>query len=244
MKKIFAVMLALAMLLSVAAFAEEADFQGVWYLVEMQGGGESYTPADFGVSMTMELKEDGTAQSDSAMGGEVETDVGTWAMEGDAAVVTINDTPVTFSLQDGMLVATEDEMTMIFSREEPEVEIYTPAAVVDVEPAAFEGNWIAVKYGFDGTYVDAAAVGMDMTAEFNGSELLLTGMLGSDTPFQMTFDDAEVGAYHFFTEDESQMITAIEAEMLEDGNLMVTLTVSGDMILIMAPAEAVEEPAA
>ena len=241
MKKIFAVMLALAMLLSMAAFAEAADFLGIWFLASMEMDGATYSPADFGMSMMMELREDGTAYSEQAMGEDSQVAEGTWAQDGDAIVVTIDDSPASFTLQDGQLVAEEEGQIMVFSREPVEAEVYVPAAVVAAEEADFNGAWTAFKVGMAGVYYDAAMIGMDMNAEFTDGSLLLTGFFGSDTPIPMTFAD---GAYSFETSDESEMFAAIRAEMLEDGNLQVTMTAAEDVVLIMAPAEEEEEPAA
>ena len=60
MKKLLAVMLSLAMLLTAAAFAEEADLLGIWYLTGVGTEVGTYSPADFGMSMSIELNEDGT----------------------------------------------------------------------------------------------------------------------------------------------------------------------------------------
>ena len=68
MKKLFAIVIALAMLLSAAALAEAADYTGVWYLNAMEAEGESYSPATFGIEMSIELKEDGTAAGTTASG--------------------------------------------------------------------------------------------------------------------------------------------------------------------------------
>lgn len=242
MKKFFAVLLTVAMLLSAAAVAEAADFLGVWYLVELQADGESFSPADFGMSMSLELKEDGTAQADSVMGGDPEAQAGSWTQKGDAIVVTIDDSPVTFTLTDGQLIAADEEMTMVFGREAPEAEIFTPAEPVAAVEADFEGSWTAFKYGYEGHFMDAALVGMDMAVEVKDGSLLLSGFFDSDAAIPMTFAD---GAYAYSTDDESEMFSAIRLQKLADGNLMLTLTAGGDMVLILAPADAAaEEPAA
>ena len=242
MKKLFAVLTVLAMLLSAAAIAETADFLGIWYLVAMQSDGETMNPADFGMSMIMELKEDGSVQAETAMGEEADPQEGTWAQDGESIVVTIDGDPASFVFQDGQLVGTDEAMSMVFGREPAEGEVYTPAEVVAAEEADFEGAWTAVKYGADGLFMDASLVGMDMGAEFKDGGMQLSGFFGSDTAIPMTFAD---GAYSFATDDESEMFASITAEMLEDGNLKVTMSTGEDeIILIMAPGAAAEEPAA
>lgn len=238
MKKIFAVMLALALLLSLAAVAEAADFLGVWYLSEVREDGQSYSPADFGMSMSIELLEDGSAVGKSAMGADAQELSGTWTQDGDTITVIIDDEAMAFTIEDGTLVSGGDGAQMVFGREAVEVEIYTPAAPVTAEEADFAGTWTAIKYGFDGTFYNADVMGVDdMTAEFTDDGLLLTGMFGSDEPFPVTFAD---GMYSFETDDENQMFSSIKAQKLEDGNLMLTMEISGEMVLIMAPAAAAE----
>ena len=61
MKKLFAVVIALAMLLSAAAVAEATDFTGMWYLNNMEMEGMTVSAAEFGMEMTFDLKEDGSA---------------------------------------------------------------------------------------------------------------------------------------------------------------------------------------
>lgn len=240
MKKLIAVLL-IAGMLSTAA-AEGADFLGVWYMFEMQEDGESHSPADFGMSMSLELKEDGTVRADYVMGSETESDEGSWALDGDAIVVTIQGTPMTFTLQDGQLISRDDEMSMSFGREPVEVEIYAPAEPVAAGEADFEGSWTAIKYGMDGVYYNTAVFGMSINAEFKDGSLLMTGIYGSSRPYPMTFAD---GAYTFSTEDDGEAFSAIGLQKLADGNLMLTLTTGSVIVLILAPADAAaEEPAA
>ena len=84
--------------------------------------------------------------------------------------------------------------------------------------------------------------GVDTRAGLSDGCARLTGFSGSDTPIPLAFAD---GAYSFSPEDESQMIAVIAAEMCGDGNLKMTLDFGlNEMVLIMARAEAVGEPAA
>ena len=115
MKKAFAAFLILSMLLTAVAVAEAADVTGTWYLVEMREGEQSINPADFGMSITMQLNEDGTAILDSSI--ETEPQNGTWSMDGETIVVVDGDgQPMNFVQQDGQLVADEDGHGMIFGR--------------------------------------------------------------------------------------------------------------------------------
>ncbi len=239
MKKLFAVIIALMMLLSAAAMAESADFLGDWYLIGIESEGTTYSPGAFGMSMSMTLNEDGTAYVESVQGSDPEASEGTWILDGDALTVTIDDDePQTFVLVDEMLVTEDEDSVMVFGREPEEIEVYTPAEVIEAEETDFDGSWTAFKYGMDGVFMDAATIGMDMDAEFDGDSLLLTGFLGSETPYTMTFADS---AYSFETDDESQMIASIKAELLEDGNLQLTMTFTdSNIVLIMAPTEAAE----
>ncbi len=238
MKKLFAVTLALMMLLSAAATAESADFLGDWYLTGIESEGTIYYPSDFGMSVSMTLNDDGTAHIEFHQGDQSEPREGTWVLEGDAAIVTVDDEPQTFVLADGTLVS-EGDSGMIFGREPVEIEGYTPAAVVEAEEADFFGSWTTFTYGTDGVFMNAAATGMDMVADISEGSLLLTGILGSETPYSISFAD---NAYCYdITDENGETVTIIKAEMLEDGNLQLTRLFFGtEYVLIMAPTEAAE----
>ena len=249
MKKLLAILLAMAMLLCAVALAETVEaveeaaepdpaeaFVGVWYLNEMQMEGMSISPASFGVEMTIELKADGIAVGNSVQGEEVENKEGTWAVEGDTVTVTIDDEPMVFTVQEGNLVADSDGMVMIFGTEKVEAEIFEPAAArTDAAEEEFAGAWTAFKINMDGTYMDAALLGEEITATIEGTTVTLNGFLFDGDAFETQYAD---GALAFSVEDpESALIAGIKAQLLEDGTMALTITASEDLVLIMNRAE-------
>lgn len=232
MKRVFAILMALCMLLSAAALAEAADYAGVWYLTTMESEEGSFAVADFGMEMSMEIKEDGTVATE---GNLTEGQEGTWVVEGEGITVTIDDSPMTFVLKDGSLVGEEDGQTMIFGREK--VEGYAPAEVkADATEADFAGNWSTYKYGFDGAYMDAATVGIDITAAIEGTTITLNGFYFDNTVIEAAFAD---GALTYTAADpDNEIAAAVTAQMLQDDTLCLTLSTDGEMELIMTRAEA------
>ena len=211
-------------------------FVGVWYLNEMQMEGMSISPASFGVEMTIELKADGIAVGNSVQGEEVENKEGTWALEGDTVTVTIDDEPMVFTVQEGNLVADSDGMVMVFGTEKVEAEIFEPAAArTDAAEEEFAGAWTAFKINMDGSYMDAALLGEEITATIEGTTVTLNGFLFDGDAFETQYAD---GALAFSVEDpESALIAGIKTELLEDGTMALTITASEDLVLIMNRAE-------
>ncbi len=243
MKKAFAALLILSMLLSALAVAEAADAAGTWYLIEIQSEGQSLSPADLGMSMTLELKADGTVTATTSMDDEVGE--GTWEANGDKVTITINDDPQEFTLADGKLTADEDGMIMVFSQEEPAANAFTPAAAVEAEEADFAGVWTAERIGLEGQYYPVSILGADVTATIEGTTITLDGFMFSNTSMPLEFADGKLSFSG--SDDESGITMGITATLLEDGMLALDLDAgeSGAFTFYMNRAEASEEaPAA
>ena len=237
MKKLFAIVIALAMLLSAAALAEAADYAGVWYLNAMEAEGESYSPATFGIEMSIELKDDGTVVGISSMGGgEAEPQAGVWEIDGDHVNVTIDDSTLAMTLEDGALIGESDGQKMVFGREKVEVEVYVPAAPkADATVEDYAGKWVSAKIGTEGIYMDAAALGLDFTAAIEGTTITLDGILFPSEAIEATFAD---GALTYAVEDpENALLAGLTAQLLEDGNMSMVVTFSDSMEFILEPAE-------
>ena len=225
MKKIFAVALALVMLLSVAAFAEAANYTGIWYLNEIDFGGTKLAPAAMGMDMTFELKDDGTAVATSPNEeGAMEEANGSWTLEGEALTVTIEDSPMAFTLVEGNLVADSgDGMVMTFGREKVEAEVFVPAAPkADAAEADYAGNWTATQLDMDGMFINPALVGMDTTAVIEGTTITLNGaFLFENEAFEAELKDGKL-VYAAANPDEV-MVSAISVQALEDGSLNLVI---------------------
>ncbi|MBE5804623.1 MAG: hypothetical protein E7316_08950 [Clostridiales bacterium] len=158
MKKIVAVLLALALCMSVA-LAETVAVTGTWYLNQVSVDGTSMAPAALGMEMTMTLNEDNTASMD-AMGEVVE---GTWAMEGESVVITFEGDPLAFTLVEGNLTAELSGATMTFGKERTEVEIFTAGeAKADAVMADYNGTWNATLVDMLGMQLPMADMGTSM----------------------------------------------------------------------------------
>ncbi len=237
MKKLFAVVIALAMLMSAAAFAEAADFSGMWYLNNMEMEGMTLSAAEFGMEMTFDLKADGTVDAHQARGGESDDKQGTWTAEGDNVTITVEDEPMVFTLTEGNLVADADGIKMILGREKIEGEAFVPGEPkTDAVEADYAGAWKAYKISSEGMYIDAAAMGFDdLTAAVEGTTVTLNGFLFENEVFETALTD---GALTYAAEDpESVMISGIKAQLLQDDNMSLTLTASDDLVFIMTRAE-------
>ena len=99
-KRLTALILAVMLLLAAAAHAEAGGLAGTWYLSTVGMGGSVIPASTMGMDMTMQLNEDGTAHLE-LMG---EPQDGTWQAEDGNAVVTVDDTAVTFVYADGIRV--------------------------------------------------------------------------------------------------------------------------------------------
>ena len=244
MKKLVSVILALAMLLSMAAIAETTDYIGVWYLNKLAMEGMELSASSMGMEMTMEIKEDGTASLNGVVEGEEQVEEGTWTLEGETLTVTLDESGMDFTLVEGNLVAESDGLSMIFGREKVEEEPFVPAEPkADAAEADYAGAWVSFAMDMGGMYMDPALFGMGLNASVEGTTLTVDGFLFSNETYELTFAD---GALSFKAEDpESVMIAGITLQLLEDDTMSITMTSSDDLVLIMKRAEegAVEEAA-
>ena len=156
-----------------AAIPEE--YLGVWYGVSMEMEGVSYPLSDMGMELTLTIGADGAAEMN--MNGEGES-IQCSMQDG---VLTADG--VGIALQDGMLVVSEDGMTMTLSREKPEASA-APIPVID-ESATIDdlkGVWTLARVTMDGVTLTAEA------AEMAGDTLVVYGDSCDLTLQGMTMD--------------------------------------------------------
>ena len=222
MKKAFAALLILTMLVAAVAVAEGADVAGTWYLLEMSQGGQSYDPASMGMSITMELNADGTAVLTNPMAEEPEN--GTWTLDGDTiTVVDESGVPMVLTMADGKLTANEDDLTMTFGRE-IEGGVFAPAAPVEAAEEDFNGTWEAYKVGAMGGFLDASVLNEQMgTENFNitieGGQVTLNGFMFSGQSTAATFADGKLT----LSELSDASGVGIVIQMLEDGTMALNM---------------------
>ncbi len=112
MKKLFALLLTLAMLLSSAAMAE-FDYAGLWTLTGTEAAGISIDAAAMGLNGSMLLNEDGSC----VLTMQDETQNGTWAATGTGITTTDAEGVVdTYTLVNNNLVAEQEGVKLIFAR--------------------------------------------------------------------------------------------------------------------------------
>lgn len=226
MKKLTAILLALALALSLCAFAAD-DVTGVWYA------------SIYGMKITMNVNADGTYAMD-IMG---ENREGTWKLEGDKFITDPGaETEVEMTYDGTKIFAADEEMTLEFTREEP-VAFEAAAIRTDAVEADFAGDWTCNLVEFFGMQMDPAEAGLDLQLNVEGTTVTMavSGM-GDDEPasYDTTLTDGALVVLEGTEEiDISFMIYA-----LEDGTLCVALDLMGEPVnFYMVHAEAVEEAA-
>lgn len=157
MKRLYALLLALTMVLGCAAVAEEtADYVGYWVVTSTEINGKTYDPAALGVNAYMELYADGTCllvAMDEMLDGTwtvTPTGITTTDADGDAAVYTY---------VDGALMVEEDGCKLFFTPE-----AYT-MPLGGLTLADFEGDWVFtyVEVGNEVYYADELGVEMTLS---------------------------------------------------------------------------------
>ena len=201
MKKAGIGLLALLMLVLSAAGAQavtEADYAasgGAWVLIEMVLGGTAYNPADLGMSITLNLKEDGSLEGDLAgdpLSGE-------WSVREGTVCVSIDGTESPGHLEEGRLVLENGDQKMVFARPDAAEESRGPSLPPAEEQAAedsaaFSGIWQAEWVLADGMTMPASAPEMagnwemlfgsaDQTVVIEGTRVILFGNLKREYTF-------------------------------------------------------------
>ena len=230
MKKVLSVVTALLValtMLSAGALAtpEPGDVLGIWYLTSIVYGDTAMNPADFGMEITLELNEDGTANMGTVGDDDVET--GTWVIAGDQIIISTDGEDIEFTLEDGNLIAEQDEGLMIFGRERPEFETYEIVPIrTDAALADFNGNWIAFLAANEeeGLKFPAAALGFDVSLAIEDGMVTVAAFGGSQL-FEGNVSDGVLTAVEADTGGDGETMTF---NLHEDGvvsaNFMETIT--------------------
>ena len=245
MKKLISLILVMLLICMAIPTMAEEDVTGDWYLKTMKMGDQEYDAASIGYVIVMTLNADGSATMAMPTTGESST--GTWTLDGDKITVTIDDDPVEGTVSEGAIVLEQDGGEMVFTRDE--VSTITLAEVKAAECAEeFYGNWTSVYVEMEGMVMDISVVEMgvpNVTISETGMEFFDEEDVLKDSD-EFKPGDAPVFAEGKLTAkaaaDAVNSDFSIEAELLEDGMLKLTL-ISNDspMVLYCTPAEPAAE---
>ena len=240
MKKMMAIMMALAMLLCGTALAEAAvavdgaDIGGTWYLNYAQFGDTKVSTVDLGMEIVLTFSEDGTGVAMESENGEAMDFA--WALEDGAIKMTVNGETQEITFDGENLLMGEEGATMVFTREAP-VATELPEAVEAESEEAFYGNWVSGKVKMGDVVVEASVSGQSITMEYGPDALKMTSLTQEDGS-QQTVEMAhkfENGAVTII--DEGEAIATLKLN--EDGTLQVVYTFGEmEMAIYMVPAEA------
>lgn len=185
MKKMLSMLVALAMLLTLAApaLAEQADVVGTWTVTDVEISGVTVDAAAAGMQMTMTLGEDGAAALDD--GSAVQT--GTWSFDGETlSLVDETGDEMLLALQtDGTLLLDADGMVIVWEMDAVQSggeaadsdnlvtsddaaaageAAASPDASDDVTPV---GTWVLESVDAAGETLTPADAGLEMSVTFN-----------------------------------------------------------------------------
>lgn len=224
MKKLLSMLLALMMAFGCMAFAEEkADYTGSWMLTGAEVGGAPIDLSLIGLTMTMELREDGSCTL-TTMGVPEE---GSWAeTEGGVAVTdSLGETNV-FVPAEGKLAAEQDGMKIIFSRAG--------------DMAAFVGVWELTGLESEGVQMGTATMamfGLTMTMTLKEDGTCVVSAAGQD----------EVGTWHVTEQGVAITDPTDTIEFVYENDMLITEEDGSKMMLTRegaAPAVAESSEAA
>ncbi len=198
MKKLLAVLLALAMLLGCTALAETAaavDYTGWWTLTGIEMMGVTVDPTQLSMNMNIVLYEDGSCEM--IMTGE-ETEQGVWAViEGGVAVTDASNVTMNLMLrEDGALTMEQSGMTMVFTAEAYSM----PQAGLTL--ADFEGAWKLSYVEYMGQFLQLEDLGMEIDVTITGDkgQMVITdaeGALSNDGVCELAEEEG-VGSVLYF----------------------------------------------
>ena len=254
MKKIVSLLLALCLVccLSAAVTAEAGNpVLGLWYLTSAETQGITINPADLGMSMSFDIKEDGSCEI-VAYG---ETLAGSWSMKDGILTVTDNDgIPADLTInEDGSLTMAMDGGVMIFTRNAPE------GSTTDL-PAAKEAE---SEEEFFGTFKPTYGYFAGMTIPLEQlSDLMFGGVLptfrvepgkiiavmgegeeAQEDVTDTTFEEGQLRVYNPVPgQEEPDLVMVID--LLEDDSIGINIISSDQVIAIYTEKMAVEETVA
>lgn len=218
MKRLFAMLLALCLLMGAGAYAFESA-QGVWHLNAIETDGMRIDPSSVGMGIILSLYTDGSAVLSLSGEGDL---LAIWS-EG-AGFVRVGDGTdgdLILSYEGAQLVSEDDGMRLIFGREKHELtqEQVSPARA-DAQLADYEGDWQATHMTSSGMYIPMDAIGTQAGLSLRGTQAVLN-ISGEET-----YGEAFVsgGRLYVISERGETVFT-----LYEDGTISFVLATVGDM---------------
>lgn len=232
MKKWIAFLIALMMMLSAAAFAEdvptengtapEEDMVAKDTAEEEPVAGEWFTVLQ-GTVFCLALHEDGSFTAGFQSTPE-ETQEGTWT-ETDGKIVLDGSANQTFTRMDNALEW--DATGFLLYKDAPET--YVPAEpAADTSAENYAGYWKCSRVSVGGTVVYADALGDHTDLYIEGTKGILGGDIFGDTPVDLTFEN---GALSFRSENLSLLL-----QLQTDGVLRLSLDSDTPLEFYFVPA--------
>lgn len=231
MKKLISLLLAALLLTALVPVAAESIPAGAWYLVEAEINGQIVSTAALGLSMTITLNEDGTAQILTSYGEESSEEKGTWTAEDNKlTIIGPNESAAELVLEEDWLVMYQEDSSMRFSQDPNGTSVPEILPVAAESEDAFFGTWNLSTGSVGGINIPVETLG-------------LTGALTIE-PGTVTLDfDGETYASPSTLEDGKLKITdsdgTITFIVLND-NGQLSITVNGEdqeVIMYFAKAE-------
>ena len=238
MKKLLSLVLVLAMLLGCTAMAEAVDYTGVWVLTGAETAGVQAGPtmlAALGVDMTLVVSEDGTVTlTDMGV-----TEYGVWTVTENGISISDETETLEAIYVNDMLVMEQGGALMMLTREgaAPAVneETQLGGVLANVDPAAFEGQWLLTG---------ASLMGMEFTADMMGVYIAFVlsngqGIYGESNaaggvdqyPIIYTVTEVEgagtVLELLYAGEDVEEPVTLLVLTLLDDGRLVYVMDQDG-----------------
>lgn len=163
MKKVFAAVLALLMVLCAAAGAEEISYEGYWGLTGITMAGISVDPSTLDIDAAIVIYDDGACDMTVINGEDVTYESGAWvATETGLSMTDENGDVQELTYADGTLSMEEAGMTMVFTLQES-ARLLSGLTLED-----FQGKWSFSHLELLSYAYDPEEVGFNMTIDLQG----------------------------------------------------------------------------
>lgn len=216
---------------------DASGYMGVWHLSDLVLDGEPYTAADLELAMVMNFFDDRTALGIIK---DEETEM-TWRLENGYLIATDEYDEMIFSLNaGGDLVAEQDDVVMLFTREgEVSGPTQLPAANENAVLDDFKGIWVLERAGVGSLTLSAEMLEMGMTFTVYGDTATIDvdgEILDVESwmeGFELSVDDVLEGRFRLHKDGTLS---------IDGGDMILWLVRTGDAPEPNTTAKATDEP--